>query len=106
MREFIRERFPEFAATAHATDDDALTPQQLAERRMAERDALLAKIGSGALGSDVPQIEFVKQNIVEKALQARPDARPPLSEQAAALQSGALILVEDARYRMRLLPIR
>lgn len=29
-----------------------------------------------------------------------------LSEQAAALQSGALILVEDARYRIRLLPIR
>jgi hypothetical protein len=29
-----------------------------------------------------------------------------LSEQAVALQSGALILVEDARYRIRLLPIR
>jgi predicted nuclease of predicted toxin-antitoxin system len=29
-----------------------------------------------------------------------------LSEQAPALQSGALVLVEDVRYRMRLLPIR
>ncbi len=29
-----------------------------------------------------------------------------LSEQAKALESGALILVEDARYRIRLLPIR
>jgi predicted nuclease of predicted toxin-antitoxin system len=29
-----------------------------------------------------------------------------ISEQGAALQSGALILVEDTRYRMRLLPIR
>jgi hypothetical protein len=29
-----------------------------------------------------------------------------LSEQAAALESGALILVEDARYRIRRLPIR
>jgi predicted nuclease of predicted toxin-antitoxin system len=29
-----------------------------------------------------------------------------LSEQAAALQSGALVLVEDARYRIRSLPIR
>lgn len=29
-----------------------------------------------------------------------------ISEQAAALQSGALILVEDARYRIRSLPIR
>jgi len=29
-----------------------------------------------------------------------------LSEQAGALESGALILVEDARYRIRLLPIR
>jgi hypothetical protein len=28
------------------------------------------------------------------------------SEQAAALQSGALILVEDTRYRIRSLPIR
>jgi hypothetical protein len=28
-----------------------------------------------------------------------------LSEQAVALHSGALILVEDARYRIRLLPI-
>ena len=28
------------------------------------------------------------------------------SEQAAALESGALILVEDARYRIRRLPIR
>jgi predicted nuclease of predicted toxin-antitoxin system len=29
-----------------------------------------------------------------------------LSEQAKALESGALILIEDARYRIRLLPIR
>jgi predicted nuclease of predicted toxin-antitoxin system len=29
-----------------------------------------------------------------------------LSEQAAALESGALILVEDTRYRIRSLPIR
>ena len=29
-----------------------------------------------------------------------------LSDQAEALQSGALILVEDARYRIRMLPIR
>jgi predicted nuclease of predicted toxin-antitoxin system len=29
-----------------------------------------------------------------------------LSEQEAALQSGALVLVEDARYRIRSLPIR
>ena len=29
-----------------------------------------------------------------------------LSEQAEALESGALILVEDARYRIRFLPIR
>jgi hypothetical protein len=29
-----------------------------------------------------------------------------LSEQAAALESGALILVEDIRYRIRSLPIR
>lgn len=29
-----------------------------------------------------------------------------LSEQAEALASGALILVEDARYRVRRLPIR
>jgi len=29
-----------------------------------------------------------------------------LSEQAEALESGALILVEDVRYRVRLLPIR
>ena len=29
-----------------------------------------------------------------------------LSEQAEALESGALILVEDARYRIRRLPIR
>jgi predicted nuclease of predicted toxin-antitoxin system len=29
-----------------------------------------------------------------------------LSEQAAALESGALILVEDTRYRIRRLPIR
>ena len=29
-----------------------------------------------------------------------------LSEQAAALGSGALVLVEDTRYRVRLLPIR
>jgi predicted nuclease of predicted toxin-antitoxin system len=29
-----------------------------------------------------------------------------LSEQGRALESGALVLVEDARYRLRLLPIR
>ena len=29
-----------------------------------------------------------------------------LSEQAAALQSGVLVLIEDARYRVRLLPVR
>jgi predicted nuclease of predicted toxin-antitoxin system len=29
-----------------------------------------------------------------------------LSEQISALQSGALILVEDTRYRIRMLPIR
>ena len=29
-----------------------------------------------------------------------------LAEQAAALEAGALILVEDARYRVRRLPIR
>jgi len=29
-----------------------------------------------------------------------------ISEQAPALQSGVLVLVEDTRYRMRLLPIR
>jgi predicted nuclease of predicted toxin-antitoxin system len=29
-----------------------------------------------------------------------------LSEQGRALESGALVLVEDVRYRMRLLPIR
>lgn len=29
-----------------------------------------------------------------------------LSEQAAALESGALVLIEDTRYRIRFLPIR
>jgi hypothetical protein len=83
MRDFIRERFPEFEATARA--DEELSGAQLAERRMAERDALLAKIGSGVMGSDVPQIEFVKQNIVDKALNARPDGRPPINTAAATV---------------------
>jgi len=37
-------------------------------------------------------------------MQRSPDG--VLAEQAAALQSGALILVEDGRYRVRSLPIR
>lgn len=88
MREFIRDRFPEFAPTARA--DESLSAAQLAERRMAERDALLAKLGSGALGDDLPQIEFVKQNIVDKALSGRPDARPALGAAAAAVDEPAI----------------
>jgi hypothetical protein len=87
MREFIRDRFPEFEATAHASDEP-LSAAQLAERRMAERDALLAKLGSGALsGADLPQLEFVKENIVDKALASRASDAPRSAASASASAS-------------------
>lgn len=42
----------------------------------------------------------------ERAVSVNRRLEAVLSEQSKALEHGALILVEDARYRVRLLPIR
>ena len=80
------------------------------ERARSEgRVVLTFDLGFGAilaLGvvSDPSAIIFRLADERSDAVNRRLDA--VLSEQSAALQSGALILVEDARYRIRLLPIR
>jgi predicted nuclease of predicted toxin-antitoxin system len=86
------------------------TDKSIAERaRAEERIVLTFDLDFGAVLAlgvvDRPSVVIFRLSD-ERADAVNRRLEAVLSEQALSLQSGALVLVEDARYRMRLLPIR
>lgn len=107
--EFLRQRGHD---AVHVRE---LAMQRAADRRLTEkaradeRIVLTFDLDFGeilALGVvDRPSVVIFRLED-ERAVSVNRRLEAVLSEQSKALEHGALILVEDARYRVRLLPIR
>ena len=89
----------------HRAPDRAITDHARADARV----LLTFDLDFGdilALGVlDRPSVVLLRRSD-ERAVEVNRRLSTVITEQTAALESGALILVEDSRYRLRKLPIR
>ena len=107
--EFLRQRGHDAVHVRELAMQHATDRQVIEKARADERVLLTFDLDFGAILAlgvlDRPST-IIFRLTDERADSVNQRLEVVLSEQAAALQSGALILVEDARYRIRFLPIR
>ncbi len=107
--EFLRQRGHDAVHVRELAMQRASDPQVVEKARSDARILLTFDLDFGAilaLGVVDRPSTVIFRLADERADSVNRRLEAVLSEQAAALASGALILVEDTRYRIRLLPIR